>query len=396
VLSRKKVLESVVIADTYGGDEFIFHPDQPDAIYVLERGGDHIYKAGSSLPEALEWFCTSGKLTRKTDEHSFRPYTASTTDVYVRPPGDGPFPDDLSERIKALGIHDRVRREVEDPTARHPQVRTTFVVKAIGGEVVCEEGDYGEVLLQYEEGCRAKPLKLLLALLQEAGLRKRSELAESPDDAGDEGDCEELLDPTDQEVAELEGREDIAALELTFAGSVTDQALAVLAKLPYLTRLSLHGAEQITDRGVKRLARCKRLRYLSLESPNVTDAGIAALSSLKHLETLAVRPPFPRRLSKVKGSCLARLSKLRKLKALHFMRAEVRNDALRPVAKMKQLEALSLPGARLTAKCVSHLLPLVNLRHLMLPDKLRERVKTELQAKNPRLCIDFSDDSMTW
>ncbi len=74
VLSRERALESILITDTLNGDELIFHPQQRDRLLILPVESEKIYKAGSSLLEAVEWMCSSGKLTRRFKARNFEPF----------------------------------------------------------------------------------------------------------------------------------------------------------------------------------------------------------------------------------------------------------------------------------------------------------------------------------
>lgn len=74
VLPREQVQQSVIMGDTFDGDELIFHPSDPERIYVLPRYSENIYVAGMGLPEAIEWLCTSGTLTEPFAERKFEPF----------------------------------------------------------------------------------------------------------------------------------------------------------------------------------------------------------------------------------------------------------------------------------------------------------------------------------
>ena len=76
VLTKKRAVESIVIADTLQGDELLFHPEEPDRLLVLPRYKEKIFVAGSTLLEAVEWMCNSGKLTRRFQEREFEPFEA--------------------------------------------------------------------------------------------------------------------------------------------------------------------------------------------------------------------------------------------------------------------------------------------------------------------------------
>lgn len=78
VLTKKRAIESVIIADTLNGDEVLFHPEEPGRILVLPRYKERIFEAGPGLLEAVEWLCSSGKLTRRFKEREFQPTEAPT------------------------------------------------------------------------------------------------------------------------------------------------------------------------------------------------------------------------------------------------------------------------------------------------------------------------------
>jgi hypothetical protein len=67
------VLESIIVADTLNGDEVIFHPSNPDALYLLPhtlRGSAGLGR-GSRTP--LEWLCTAGVVSQPVGSLSFAP-----------------------------------------------------------------------------------------------------------------------------------------------------------------------------------------------------------------------------------------------------------------------------------------------------------------------------------
>lgn len=84
VLSKPRALESIVIADTGGGDEIIFHPDEPDRLLVLPIDSEQIFVAGADLLEAVEWICSSGKVTRRLPKRVFEPFARSDITVDIR------------------------------------------------------------------------------------------------------------------------------------------------------------------------------------------------------------------------------------------------------------------------------------------------------------------------
>jgi len=75
LLSKERALECVVIGDTVGGDELIFHPAAPEQLYVLGHDFDEAHLASTSgLEAAVDWFFTSGVLDQAFEDDSFEPY----------------------------------------------------------------------------------------------------------------------------------------------------------------------------------------------------------------------------------------------------------------------------------------------------------------------------------
>lgn len=77
LLPESKALECYIIGDTMDGDELIFHPSQPDRIFVLPRHYEHIPFVDGGLLAALHWLCTSGESTEAFDERDFEPFDSS-------------------------------------------------------------------------------------------------------------------------------------------------------------------------------------------------------------------------------------------------------------------------------------------------------------------------------
>jgi hypothetical protein len=73
LLPKQVVLESIIVADTLDGDEVIFHPSNPDALYLLPRHTERICWIGARFEDALEWLCTSGVVSQPVGSLSFEP-----------------------------------------------------------------------------------------------------------------------------------------------------------------------------------------------------------------------------------------------------------------------------------------------------------------------------------
>ncbi len=57
ILSKEEAVESIKIADTIDGDVIIFHPTNPNELFVLPRNDDMLYEIGQDLYEAIDWLC---------------------------------------------------------------------------------------------------------------------------------------------------------------------------------------------------------------------------------------------------------------------------------------------------------------------------------------------------
>lgn len=75
VLAKDKALSCVIIADTTGGDELVFHPTEPDRLYVLPRNAPAVHAVGANLDEAMAWILTPGNLSDgEIDPTTFEPF----------------------------------------------------------------------------------------------------------------------------------------------------------------------------------------------------------------------------------------------------------------------------------------------------------------------------------
>ncbi len=52
-LDERSALESICFGDTLEGDELVFHPSDPDAIYLLPRHAERARKLGRGLAVAV-------------------------------------------------------------------------------------------------------------------------------------------------------------------------------------------------------------------------------------------------------------------------------------------------------------------------------------------------------
>jgi hypothetical protein len=75
LLPKARALECICIADTVGGDELVFHPSEPDRLYVMAHDFDEAYLASTTgLEAAVDWFFTSGVIDQPFENDSFEPF----------------------------------------------------------------------------------------------------------------------------------------------------------------------------------------------------------------------------------------------------------------------------------------------------------------------------------
>jgi hypothetical protein len=74
LLPKERALECIIVGDTVDGDELVFHPARNNQLFVLPRESKKAHLAGSDLLAAVEWICSSGKLTRPFAEREFEPF----------------------------------------------------------------------------------------------------------------------------------------------------------------------------------------------------------------------------------------------------------------------------------------------------------------------------------
>lgn len=67
LLSPDRLLSSVYLVDAGSGSQFIYHPDNPDAIFLLPHGHMSIDFIGVNLEDALDSFILGGAHTNRTE-----------------------------------------------------------------------------------------------------------------------------------------------------------------------------------------------------------------------------------------------------------------------------------------------------------------------------------------
>ncbi len=77
VLSKERALECVCVADTLNGDELVFHPSDPDRIFILPRSEEAIYAFEGGLFPAIDWLLSAGVLADPVEDRTFEPFDGS-------------------------------------------------------------------------------------------------------------------------------------------------------------------------------------------------------------------------------------------------------------------------------------------------------------------------------
>ena len=77
-LTQQQAIASIVIGDTLNGDELVYCPTKIDKLYILPRHDEFVFELNGSLYDAVEWMCSSGKLTRRFKKREFEPFTTRT------------------------------------------------------------------------------------------------------------------------------------------------------------------------------------------------------------------------------------------------------------------------------------------------------------------------------
>lgn len=169
-LSKDKVMESIIIADTYNGDELIFHPSNHSKLYILPQDDEDIFFAGSHLEEALGWLCQSGKFTAPLTFFDFEPFENRKKIDFEN--NSGISYDEIDSTLKALGIftHISVSPEEEEERCIH------YYLQDCGGVVIMiETEDETCVWIRHDEGSETESLSHVVQTLLALGLQKKED-----------------------------------------------------------------------------------------------------------------------------------------------------------------------------------------------------------------------------
>lgn len=91
MFDQARAMESIQIADTFDGDQIMFHPFDRAWLYILPRHLERVYARGPGLFEAVNWVLSGGPIRRFGSSRYFEPF-ASRRDPTVMPRGAASTP----------------------------------------------------------------------------------------------------------------------------------------------------------------------------------------------------------------------------------------------------------------------------------------------------------------
>jgi hypothetical protein len=153
VLPKTRALECVILGDTTGGDELVFHPCRRDRLWVLPRDDGKVFEAGRDLLSAVEWLCGSGELIEPFAERDFEPFDSrkqpSNKSSKVAKAAGNPSGESLDGVIKAAErwakrhkLLRKARARVKSPLKKLPPKQLTIAARR--QSVVFAPGEFEE------------------------------------------------------------------------------------------------------------------------------------------------------------------------------------------------------------------------------------------------------------
>jgi hypothetical protein len=148
LLPKERALECIIIGDTVNGDELIFHPTRSNRLLVLPRDSEKAVIAGSDVLEAVEWMCSSGKLTKPFSERDFEPFDSrkearQTTGTEVADP-EGESLDEIvslgMEWAKRRNGLKSAQKELRDQVGKEKKTKLLYEALVLEGKYPYEPG----------------------------------------------------------------------------------------------------------------------------------------------------------------------------------------------------------------------------------------------------------------
>jgi hypothetical protein len=114
LLPPARLLQCILVIDAGDGHEIIYHPDTPDALFLLPHDQEGIYRVGSTIEEALTAFLSNDRYIHAME-------VLSTT---------GQFEDRLQGYFEPDRSAERVYVEL-DPAVSYQEFRTSLIEMAL-------------------------------------------------------------------------------------------------------------------------------------------------------------------------------------------------------------------------------------------------------------------------
>ena len=110
ILPKQRALECVIIGDTTNGDEIVFHPTRPGHLFVLPRDEETVFVAGADLFAAIDFACSSGKLTEAFATRDFEPFDSRKDAKKKTPKSESADPEGGSQEALVSGAKEWAKR----------------------------------------------------------------------------------------------------------------------------------------------------------------------------------------------------------------------------------------------------------------------------------------------
>lgn len=99
VLPKERAIECFPIGDTLNGDELVIHPSRPNRFFVLPGEAEKVFEIPGTLADAIEWICSSGRLTRAIRSRDFTAFDSRLIEEYL---DDTVIQDPVGESIEDI------------------------------------------------------------------------------------------------------------------------------------------------------------------------------------------------------------------------------------------------------------------------------------------------------
>ena len=131
VLPKERAVECILIGDSMNGDELVFHPSRPGHLFVLPRHKQTIYEAGTDLLGAVDWMCSSGKLTKAFKEREFEPFDSrkeapKAAGVESAEQELEKFGNSVKQYVKRRGLDKQVKKKLKEYADKDKKVELLY------------------------------------------------------------------------------------------------------------------------------------------------------------------------------------------------------------------------------------------------------------------------------